>query len=69
MWKFFKRLLCKHRTWQVSAVAFIAGFEDFRFIIRCKECGKAKRIKGSEINEHCILLSSPDRSLSDHVCH
>jgi hypothetical protein len=59
--RWVKRLLCKH-VWEASMLSRYQEFMDFRFVIRCKRCGKTKRMKGKNIEKAILLPSQNGKS-------
>ena len=46
----FKRLMCRHDVWQVPGIPLLINpMPNRRYLVRCKGCGKTRRMRGKEI--------------------
>ena len=50
MQRAFKRLMCRHDVWQVPGIPLLINpMPNRRYLVRCKGCGKTRRMRGKEI--------------------
>ncbi len=52
-------MFCKHEIWMVPDLAVLIG-GDYQFVLRCKKCGKQRKMKGSDI-QHALKEAGGER--------
>lgn len=57
--KLIKRMMCKHENLLAPSISSLSGFSEYKFTVRCKDCGKTKKLKGRKINAGWSVLQAP----------